>query len=224
MKVLAIDTADQCCSSALLVDDKLLEHEIQGERVHAEVLLPMIERLLAEAGVTLTGLDGLAFGRGPGAFTGLRVAAAMAQGLAYGAGIPVVPVSNLLALAASANRQHGFGRILAVLDARMHEVYWGAFEVHRDEIKPLTVEILCPPEALSPPMDSQWFGAGSGWAAYPEALKGRVSSLQGVDAGCHGTAGEIAKLGYKALKRGEAVPPELALPVYLRDNVATPKI
>lgn len=224
MKFLALDTADKRCSTALLVDGRLLGHDLQAERVHAELLLPMIESLLAEAGFSLSALDGLAFGRGPGAFTGLRVAASVAQGLAYGADIPVVPVSNLSALAASAHRQHGARRILAALDARMHEVYWAAFEAKEDEIKALTNETLSPPEALAAPCDGGWFGAGSGWAAYPQALKGQISELEGVDAGCHGTAGDIARLGYKRLLAGGAVPPEQALPVYLRDNVATAKI
>lgn len=224
MKFLALDTADQRCSVALLADGRLLEREVVAERVHAEVLLPMVEQLLAEAGLRLKALDGLAFGRGPGAFTGLRVAASVAQGLAYGAGIPVVPVSNLAALAASAHRQHAAGRILAALDARMQEVYWGAFEVRGEEIKALAEESLSPPEALTVPAGGAWYGAGSGWAAYPEALKGRVSPLDGVDARCHATAGDIARLGYKALQQGGAVSPERAVPVYLRDNVAIPKI
>lgn len=224
MKFLALDTADQRCSVALLVDGRLLERETAAERAHAEVLLPMVEELLAEAGLKLKGLDGLAFGRGPGAFTGLRVAAAVAQGLAYGAAIPVVPVSNLSALAVSAHRRHGAGRILAALDARMHEVYWAAFEIRGEEAKILAAESLSPPEALAVPAGGAWYGAGSGWAAYPEALKGRVSNLEGVDARCHATAGDIARIGYKALQQGGAVSPERAVPVYLRDNVATPKI
>ena len=156
MKFLALDTADQRCSVALLVDGRLLERETAAERVHAEVLLPMVEELLAEAGLKLNGLDGLAFGRGPGAFTGLRVAATVAQGLAYGAAIPVVPVSNLSALAVSAHRRHGAGRILAALDARMHEVYWAAFEIRGEEAKILAAESLSPPEALAVPAGGAW--------------------------------------------------------------------
>src|SRR5690348_10212310 len=117
----------------------------------------MVEQLLADAGLKLGSLDAIAFGRGPGAFTGLRVAASVAQGLAYGAAIPVVPVSNLAALAASAHRQHAAGRILAALDARMHEVYWGAFEVRGEEIKSLAEESLSLPEALTVPAGGAWY-------------------------------------------------------------------
>ena len=236
MKLLALDTAATSCSVALLTDAGLLETRLEAERAQAETILPMVERLLAEAGLSLRSLDALAFGRGPGAFTGLRVAAAVTQGLAYGAGLPVVPVSNLAALAAAAHTRHGAEYILACLDARMQEVYWAAYRVLGDSLEPpaqafrgysletLAQECLSLPGELTPPPGVSWFGAGSGWGAYPEALKARVPGLQGVDAALTAAAGDIARLAYSAFRQGSAVPPEQAIPVYLRDNVATPKL
>lgn len=224
MKLLALDTAGPSCSVALLTDAGLVESEIQAERVHAETVLPMVEKLLTEAGLKLAELDALAFGRGPGAFTGLRVAASVAQGLAYGAKLPVVPVSNLAALAAAAHTRHGAGRILACLDARMQEVYWAAYGLKGDSLEPLSPECLSPPSDLLALTDGPWFGAGSGWAAYPEALKACIPGLEGLDATLVPKARDIARLAYKAFKAGSAVAPEQALPVYLRDKVATPKL
>src|SRR5690348_13577713 len=224
MKILALDTAATVSSVALLTDAGLRESRMEAERVQAETLLPMVESLLAEAGIGLGAIDALAFGRGPGAFTGLRVAASMAQGLAYGAGLPVVPVSNLDALAAAARARHGAERILACLDARMQEVYWAAYSAEGDSLKRLTEETLSPPGELMPPAGAAWFGAGSGWGADPEALKARVPGRRGVDPTLAAGAGDIVRLAYKPFKEGGGVVPERALPVYLRHKVATPKI
>lgn len=223
MKLLALDTAGARCSVALLLDGKLAELDAPAERIQAESVLPMVEKLLAEAGLKLGGLDAIAFGRGPGAFTGLRVATSVAQGLAYGAGLPVVPVSDLAALAAAAVRLHQAERILACLDARMHEVYWAAYESRPDGLVAVSEEALSAPAAVSAPSSGPWFGAGPGWGAYGEALKARVPELLGTDPALLPTAGDIARLGERAFQKGERLPPEQALPVYLRDKVATPK-
>ena len=223
MKLLALDTAGARCSVALLLDGKLTELDAPAERVQAESVLPMVEKLLGDAGLKLGGLDAIAFCRGPGAFTGLRVATSVAQGLAYGAGLPVVPVSDLAALAAAAARLHQAERIMACLDARMHEVYWAAYEVRAGEALPLCEEALSPPSEVSPPSGGSWFGAGPGWSAYGEALKARVPGLLGTDPAILPTAGDIARLGERAFHKGAQLPPEQALPVYLRDKVATPK-
>ena len=224
MKLLALDTAATRCSVALLRDDDVKELDALAERVQAESVLPMVETLLKGASLKLKDLDAVAFGRGPGAFTGLRVAASVAQGLAFGAGLPVVPVSNLEALAAAAHRRHGARRVLACLDARMHEVYWGAYGVQAGSVEPLSAESLAPPSELEPPDAGPWYGAGSGWTAYGPALKARLSTLEGVDSTLLATAGDIARLAEKAFKLGRTVPPEQALPVYLRDKVASPKL
>jgi len=224
VKLLALDTAGTRCSVALLLDGKLAELDMPAERLQAEHVLPMVERLLAEAGLGLRSLDAIAFGRGPGAFTGLRVAASVAQGLAYGAGLPVVPVSDLAALASAAARLHKAERILACLDARMHEVYWAAYQVKQGSMAPLNAEALAPPAEVTPPSDGPWFGAGPGWGVYGEALKARVPALSGTDPTLLPSAGDIARLAETAFQAGQAVPPAQALPVYLRDKVATPKI
>src|SRR5262249_38085098 len=143
------------------------ELSADAPRVQAETLLPMVDQLLSGAGLALTSLDAIAFGRGPGAFTGLRVAASVAQGLAFGAGLPVVPVSDLAALATGAVRLHGAHQVLACMDARMQEVYWCAYGVEGDSVRPAAPESLSPPEEVKTPQGGSWFGAGSGWEAYP---------------------------------------------------------
>ena len=223
MKLLALDTAGTRCSVALSVGNALQELDAPAERLQAEHVLPMVERLLSEAGLKLTDLDAIAFGRGPGAFTGLRVATSVAQGLAYGAGLPVVPVSDLAALAAAAVRVHRADRIMACLDARMHEVYWAAYESHPEGLTAVSDEALSPPAEVMSPSAGPWFGAGPGWGVYGDALKLRISQLVGTDPALLPTAGDVARLGQAALRKGLSVPPERALPVYLRDKVATPK-
>ena len=224
VKLLALDTAGARCTVALLLDGRLTEMDAPAERLQAESVLPMVEKLLGDAGLGLPSLDAIAFGRGPGAFTGLRVAASVAQGLAYGAGLPVVPVSDLMALAAAAVRLHKAARVMACLDARMHEVYWAAYAARAEGIVALSSETLSPPSGVIAPTAGPWFGAGPGWRAYADALSARVPGLVGVDGGLLPTAGDIARLAEGSFKRGESVPPEQALPVYLRDKVATPRI
>jgi len=223
VKLLGLDTAGPRCSVALLLDGKLAELDAPAERVQAESVLPMVERLLAEAGMVLTELDAIAFGRGPGAFTGLRVATSVAQGLAYGAGLPVLPVSDLAALAAAAMRLHPVDKVIACLDARMHEVYWAAYARAPVGLTALTDEALSPPGEVSAPGPGPWFAAGPGWSAYGDVLKSRVLRLAGLDASLLPGAGDIARLAEEDFRQGRAVAPERALPVYLRDKVATPK-
>ena len=223
MKLLALDTAGPRCSVALLLEGKLAELDMPGDRIQAESVLPLVERLLADAGIALAGLDAIAFGRGPGAFTGLRVATSVAQGLAYGAGLPVLPISDLAALAAAAMRLHQAERVMACLDARMHEVYWAAYERSPEGLVPLTEESLSPPADVRAPSPGPWFGAGPGWGAYGDVLKAQISPLAGLDAALLPGAGDIARLAEIAFREGKSVAPEHALPVYLRDKVATPK-
>lgn len=222
MKLLALDTATHRCSVALLAGTELRELSADAPRVQAETLLPMVEQLLSGAGLALGSLDAIAFGRGPGAFTGLRVAAAVAQGLAFGAGLPVLPVSDLAALAAGAARLHGARQVLACMDARMQEVYWCAYGAEGETVRPLTAESLSPPEDVKTPQGGPWFGAGSGWEAYP-VLAQRFPELAGRAGALLPAAGDILRLAAGAFGRGEAVSPERAQPVYLRDKVASPK-
>lgn len=224
MKLLALETSTDQCSVALLTDSEVRERVQSAAHAHAELILPMVESILAESQCSLQQLDALAFGRGPGAFTGVRVVTAVVQGLAFGAERPVVPVSDLMAVAAGAHRRHGARRVLACLDARLQEVYWCAYEVTApDQLRECVAEQLGGAELVQPPA-GYWFGAGSGFAAYRSQLQaGLGENLDGVDATLRPAARDIASLAARLFAEGHAVSAEAALPVYLRDQVATPK-
>ena len=185
----------------------------------------MIEALLAEAGGRVTDLDGIAFGRGPGSFTGVRIAVSVAQGIAFGADLPALPVSTLAAMAQAAWRRHGWRRVLCALDARMEEVYWGSYVLAAEGVMRLSgEELVCPPARVPRPDGEQWQGAGPGWASYGETLTQALAGALG--AGLGGSDPEIActarALGEIALVdagSGGGVEAEQALPVYLRDRV-----
>ncbi|MDD3650977.1 tRNA (adenosine(37)-N6)-threonylcarbamoyltransferase complex dimerization subunit type 1 TsaB [Immundisolibacter sp.] len=219
MNLLALETATDCCSVALRVGDEVIEDHRLAPRQHAALILPMIDGVLAAAGMTRHALDAIAFGRGPGAFTGLRIAAGVAQGLALGLDRPVVPVSTLAALAQAS----GAGRVLAAFDARLGEVYYGYYTRGADGLVEADVDdALAPPEHVVLPADPAWrgLGVGAGWAAHGEALRARLGArIEAVDVTAEPRAGALARLAARAFERGQAVPPELALPVYLRDRV-----
>ncbi len=219
--LLALDTATEACSVALLHDGRVLSHYEVIPRLHAQRLLPMIQQLLGEAGVALSALDAIAFGRGPGAFTGVRIAIGVVQGLAFGLQRPVLPVSNLAVLAQRACREQGARQVAAAIDARMDEVYWGCYREEEGEMRLAGVEAVMPPEQVTLPRGAQgdWFGAGTGWA-----YAGRLAvEVVGEDATLLPHAEDLLTLARFAWQRGEAVDAEQAQPIYLRDNVATPK-
>ncbi|HVC37743.1 MAG TPA: tRNA (adenosine(37)-N6)-threonylcarbamoyltransferase complex dimerization subunit type 1 TsaB [Gammaproteobacteria bacterium] len=225
MKILALETSTPQCSVALLTADGILERSQMAVRAHAEMILPMLESLLAEAGLSLSQLDALAFGRGPGGFTGVRVATAVVQGLAFGAQRPVVPVSDLMALACGAHRLYGPKEILACMDARMGQVYWCAYAaVAADDFTACMPEALSAPESVRSPDSEAWFRAGSGFSVYEDVLTTHLgSALDGQDAALLPAARDVAVLARLLLARGQAVRADAALPVYLRDRVAWPK-
>jgi tRNA threonylcarbamoyladenosine biosynthesis protein TsaB len=238
VRILAIDTATENCSAALLIDGRLSTRERLLEHGHAELILPMADELLAEAGVSLRSLSAIAFGRGPGAFTGVRLAASVAQGLAFGAGLPVVPVSDLQALAQRAlETDAAIFRVLACTDARMGEVYWGCFERGAADLAALVgEEHVGKPESVSLP--DAWTrqahadamgsvsgppgvtlcGVGSGFTAYPQ-LRAAIAGSGRVLEGVFPRACEIARLAAPEAAAARALPAEQALPVYLRDDV-----
>lgn len=223
-RVLAIETATEACSAALLCGGEVAERFEVAPRRHAELVLPMVERLLAEAGAGLRELDGIGVGRGPGAFTGVRIATAVVQGLALAADLPVVPVSTLAAIAQGAVRDDAGPRVLAAIDARMGEVYWGAFVADGDGlVEAAGEESVAPPDRVpTPPGSGRWFGAGTGWGSYHEALRRHLGDTRvgGWEDDRLPRARDVVRLAAAGLERGGAVAPERAVPVYLRDRVA----
>lgn len=219
--LLALDTATEACSVALLHDGKVLSHYEVIPRLHAQKLLPMIQDLLAQAGLARSALDAIAFGRGPGAFTGVRIAIGVVQGLAFALDRPVLPVSNLAVLAQRAQREHGASQVAAAIDARMDEVYWGCYRATAGEMRLVGNEAVLPPEQAILPADAtgDWFGAGTGWGYAPRL----PASVSGMDASLLPHAQDLLSLATFAWQRGEALPADEAQPVYLRDKVATPK-
>lgn len=222
MKLLALDTSGDACSCCLHVDGEHAQELTLEPRRHAELLLPMVQRLLDRAGITLGVLDALAFGRGPGSFTGLRIAAGVTQGLAFGADLPVVPISSLAATARRAWREQGHPRVLAAFDARIGEVYLGGY--HLDAGGAATgvlPERVCAPADAAPVDGDGWFGAGSAWGVHGAVLAGVYGgALGGTDPACHPQAMDVAALGVLAFEAGGGRPAEQAVPVYLREEVA----
>jgi tRNA threonylcarbamoyladenosine biosynthesis protein TsaB len=223
MKLLALDTATEACSAALLIGDSMLERFEVAPRAHARLLLPMLESLLAEAGMRLADLDAIAFGRGPGSFTGVRIAASVVQGIAYGADLPVLPVSTLAALARAALQTTAATHVLAAIDARMDEIYWASYQRDtRGEPLALSDELVTSAQGLSLPCDADWYGIGSGWAAYDSVLRPQFGSrLMGCDPDALPRATHIAHLAALDYAAGKALSAEQALPVYIRNQVAT---
>ena len=222
MNLLAIDTATENCSAALLCGDVLIERSELAPRRHAELILPMIDSLLAEAGLSRRSLHGIAVGRGPGAFTGVRLAISVAQGLALGLDLPVVPVSSLAALAQDAPPEAREDTILATIDARMGEVYAGAFRRTADGlVAPVMDEMVGRATELFFPQMKKWSVVGTGWAAYHEALAARLPAPpRFADGTRYPQERAIARLAQPQFAAGRGVSPEYALPVYLRDKVA----
>ncbi len=228
MKILALDTATEGCSAALWADGAISQREVEVDRGHAELILSMIDDLLAESALTLARLDAIAFGRGPGSFTGVRLAASVTQGLAFGAGLPVVPISDLRAVAQRAwARDAASQRVLVCNDARMQEVYWGCFALGADQLMaPIDAERVDKPAAVQ--MPAAWVGAavaaaGRGFAAYPQLRANLASQLIRIDPDILPAAHEIACLAAAEVRAGRILPPEQAVPIYLRDEVARPK-
>ena len=225
MKILALDTSTDACSAALLIGTEVREDFKLAPREHARLILPMVDGLLAEAGLRLSQLDAIAFGRGPGSFTGLRITAGVAQGLAFGVDLPVLPISTLAALAQGAHIDLGLTRVLAALDARMNEVYWGVYQINGAGVMELHgEEQVSVPDKVVLPLDGKWHGVGSGWKEHGAALRERCGALvQTVMPERLPRARDIALLGVTTLQRGLAVSAEQALPVYLRNKVAWAK-
>ncbi|MEP7243699.1 MAG: tRNA (adenosine(37)-N6)-threonylcarbamoyltransferase complex dimerization subunit type 1 TsaB [Gammaproteobacteria bacterium] len=250
MKILAIDTATEFCSAALYLDGQIVTRELEFDRGHAEHILPMVDEVLAAAALSPHALDALAFGRGPGGFTGVRMAASVVQGLAFAWERVVVPVSDLAAVAQRALDLDAAGRVLVCNDARMQEVYWGCFERGSNGLAVLVgLEHVGPASAVTLPaawdapagrvsrtgggeggLDDGAVGAqlgivgvGRGFSAYPNLRVAVAPRVRVLDDRLLPRATEIAKLAVPEVQAGRVVTAEEAIPVYLRDDVARPQ-
>lgn len=220
--LLAIDTATEACSVALLHGGRLISRYAVVPRLHAQQVLPMVQEVLNEAGIVLADVDAIAFGQGPGAFTGLRIAVGVVQGLAFALDKPVLPVSSLAAIAHRAWREQGAEQVAVAIDARMDEVYWGCYAMQEGQMKLQGIEQVCAPEQAVLPRTAKgsWIAAGTGWASYA----GRIPVAVSGHAAEHlPHAVDILQLALHDWQLGQMLPAEQAQPVYLRDQVATPK-
>jgi tRNA threonylcarbamoyladenosine biosynthesis protein TsaB len=217
MKILALETSTEYCSVALWQDGVTVAHcELAGQK-HSELLIAMLDARLQDAGLGIGDMDGIAYGSGPGSFTGVRIACGATQGLAFGAQIPVAGICTLLALAQGS----GQSRVIAALDARMGEIYCAAYEKQHDGWLTVCEPCLCRPEDAPVVAGRDWFGAGSGFAAFGDALQARYAGqLSGVDAAAVPQAAAIAVLGAIQFAGGLGVDAAQAQPFYLRDKVA----
>jgi tRNA threonylcarbamoyladenosine biosynthesis protein TsaB len=226
MNLLGLDTSTEFLSLALQLGDKLgcekiVTHYQQAGNASSELILPQIQALLDSANIKLTDLDGIAFGAGPGAFTGVRIACGVAQGLGFGANIPVVGVNTLLAVAQAS----GEDKVIVCLDARMGEIYHAAFVKENNEWVELSETKVCKPEVCKPEASlvlvGSWVGAGSGWAVYAEILSNiYAENLMNVLASVTPTAEAILQLAKPTFAAGLAKPASEAMPIYIRNRVA----
>lgn len=215
--MLAIESATEACSVALLNGDRRLQRMETGARIHAEALLPWIRELLGEGGLAFQDLDGIAVDRGPGGFTSLRLGLGVAQGIGLALDLPARPVSSLAALAHAARPDGYRGRMLAALDARMGEIYAGWFGFEKDWPEPLGGEILCSPQALTPPDGQPFLAVGNAFSSYAGELRASLGeALARIDAEARPTALAVADLAPYA---APVAAHELE-PTYLRDRVA----
>jgi tRNA threonylcarbamoyladenosine biosynthesis protein TsaB len=217
LNILALETSTEHCSVALLCGERLLSRETLAGQRHSELVLPMVDAVLREAGLALSALDGIAFGAGPGSFTGLRIACGVAQGLAFGAGLTLAPVGTLLALARAA----GARRVLACLDARMGEINHAAYEKSAMNWREVSGPWVCAADAAPALPGGGWVGCGSGFAVHGDSLQRHYSGqLAAVRPGLFPHAREVALEAVPVFSRGAGVAPHEASPVYVRDKVA----
>ena len=220
MRVLAIDTSTEALSVALRDGQSTSERGLETARGHAEQILSLIDAVLGEAGVRLSQLDGIAAGVGPGSFTGVRISVAVAQGLSYGAGVPVVPITSLEALAFPVI-EAGADRVMACLDARMGEIYWGCFTADPARgLRALGSLQVAAAAHVRPPSADRYRGVGRGFTAYPELAALTGAEVDARSAAALPNAADMARLGALRFAAGEGVDPAELKPEYVRDKVA----
>ena len=222
MKLLALDTSSEFLSLALQLGDSVFTHYQKAGNASSELVLPQIQALLSSANIKLSDLDGIAFGAGPGAFTGVRIACGVAQGLGFGVNIPVVGINTLLAVAQAS----GEDKVIVCLDARMGEIYHAVFVKEKDSWNEISATKVCKPEAapilpLRASLGMSWVGVGSGWAIYGEILSSLYAkNLIQTNANITPTAEAILQLAMPIFVAGEAKPASEAMPNYIRNRVA----
>lgn len=224
MNILIIDTATEACSVALEVNEQVFNRFEICPQQHSQRILPMIDEVLKEANVTLQDLDYLAFGRGPGSFTGVRIATGVLQGLALGTGHKVLGISTLAAMAQQAYAQNQSEQVTAAIDARMSEVYFGQYQLKHKVMTLVGLEQVLPPEQGAALLSdsSEMFGVGTGWLAYPELdLADKVEVLADI---LYPNALYMLPLAKALIDEGKAVEVEDIQPVYLRDKVTWKKL
>jgi tRNA threonylcarbamoyladenosine biosynthesis protein TsaB len=215
--ILAVETSTELASAALLLKDRLLVRDAAPVQTHTQSLLPMVQALLAEAGIRLADCDAIAFGAGPGSFTGVRTACGVVQGLAFGAGLPVAPIGTLDAMAEACREKTGASDVLCLLDARMGEVYWAQFRHGPSGWQTVVAPRLSSPADVAP--EGQPLACGNGLTVYADAFSGR-DFFAGAQAGIMPHAAQVAALARLVVARGETLDAATAQPVYLRNKVA----
>ena len=223
-KLLALDTSTEACSVALQYGSELLTLDEVCPQQHSKRILPMVQQLLNQAGISLNQLDGIVFGRGPGSFTGVRIGVGVTQGLAFGADLPVYGVSTLAAMAQAAQRLHGATQVIAAIDARMAEVYIGRFALHNGLMRAETEELALKPAALSAfNLTGDVYAVGTGWQTYANELLQQQAAIIAADI-LYPSAQDMLSLALPALQAGNFVAAEQAEPVYVRDEVTWQKL
>lgn len=224
MKLLAIDTVTEACSVALMHDDEIRECYEVTPRGHSQRVLPMVEELLSQAGLKPAQLDAVVMDRGPGSFTGVRIGVSVVQGLAFALDLPVISISSLAALAQAAYREQGREQVLAVIDARMGEVYWGYYQLNQGRMCLLAEEAVSQ-VAMINQQAGEWLAVGSGCQTYPDELA-QLAGVRcllysgSVDDDCYPRASALLELARFDWAEKKLLSAELAQPVYLRDKVA----
>lgn len=222
MKILALDTSTEFLSLALWLDGELVSRDVLVGQAHSQQILPLLRDLLEEASISLHALDGIAFGAGPGSFTGLRIGCGIAQGLAFGANLPVIGIGTLVALAETVNTlDSNHDRIIACLDARMGEVYLGAYQ-KRENLWHETLPVaLYKPDNVPVLAGERWVGAGSGWTAYqPTLMSCYKDQIGAIQPDISPVARSIVKLALPMFESGHGVAAAEATPIYIRNKVA----
>lgn len=217
MKLLAIETSTTACSIAIQHHENQFTRHLIAPMQQAKIILPMIDELLKESGLTLTSLDGIAYGAGPGSFTGIRIANSVAQGLAMAANKPLIPVSSLAILAQTAYLHHGCQTMFVAIDARMQQLYWAKYLIKNNMVSLENQERVLTPSAIPTEQCNDWYGVGDGWALYTDQLSAKINgNVAGLFPTLQPQADALLPIARSLFEQGKTVAAINATPVYLR--------